>query len=43
LEDALARGWESDGDGEPPVDSDDDPESRLVDAIWSGLSRLDRV
>ena len=34
LEDALARGWdEADGEGE----------SRLVDAVWHGLSRLDRV
>ncbi len=35
LEDALARGWEE-------TDPDDDPETRLVDAIWHGLSRLDR-
>ena len=34
LEDALANGWaDADGEGEP----------RLVDAIWHGLSRLDRV
>ncbi|WP_435193978.1 DUF1028 domain-containing protein [Natronomonas sp. EA1] len=34
LEDALARGWtEAEGQGE----------SRMVDAIWHGLSRLDRV
>ncbi len=34
LEDALARGWEAaDGEGE----------ARLVDAVWHGLSRLDRV
>ena len=33
LEDALARGWEAaEGDGE----------DRLVDAVWHGLSRLDR-
>jgi len=33
LEDAIARGWEeSEGEGE----------SRLVDAIWGGLQRLDR-
>jgi uncharacterized Ntn-hydrolase superfamily protein len=33
LEDALARGWsEADGGGE----------DRLVDAIWHGISRLDR-
>jgi uncharacterized Ntn-hydrolase superfamily protein len=36
LEDAIARGWDG-------TDPDDDPESRLVDAIWRGLSRLDRV
>ena len=36
LEDAVARGW-----GE--TDPDADPESRLIDAIWRGLSRLDRV
>jgi len=34
LEDALARGW-SDADGVG--------EARLVDALWRGLSRLDRV
>ncbi|MFC6943220.1 DUF1028 domain-containing protein [Salinirubellus sp. GCM10025818] len=34
LEDALARGWdEASGAGE----------DRMVDAIWNGLSRLDRV
>ena len=34
LEDALAHGWEqADGDGE----------ERMVDAIWRGLSRLERV
>jgi len=34
LEDALARGWdEAEGDGE----------DRLVDAIWRGLSRLERT
>ena len=43
LEDALARGWGSDCDAEPPSDADGDPESRLVDAIWRGLSRLDRA
>ncbi len=36
LEDAVARGWEETAPG-------DDAESRLVDAIWNGLSRLDRV
>ena len=36
LEDAIARGWDEAGAAE-------DPESRLVDAIWNGLSRLDRV
>ena len=34
LEDALARGWDAAG-GEG--------EARLVDAVWHGLSRLDRV
>ena len=34
LEDALARGWE---------DADGEGEDRMVDAIWHGLSRLDRV
>jgi uncharacterized Ntn-hydrolase superfamily protein len=34
LEDALARGWE---------DAEGDGETRMVDAIWRGLSRLDRV
>ncbi|MFC5972940.1 DUF1028 domain-containing protein [Halomarina salina] len=34
LEDALARGWD---------DAEGDGEDRLVDAIWHGLSRLDRV
>lgn len=34
LEDAIARGWEAaEGEGE----------TRLVDAVWHGLSRLDRV
>jgi uncharacterized Ntn-hydrolase superfamily protein len=33
IEDALARGW---------TDADGDGEARLVDAIWHGLSRLDR-
>jgi uncharacterized Ntn-hydrolase superfamily protein len=34
LEDALARGWdEAEGEGE----------DRMVDAIWNGLSRLERV
>jgi len=33
LEDALARGWD---------DADGAGEDRLVDAIWHGLSRLDR-
>ncbi|PSQ18642.1 DUF1028 domain-containing protein [Halobacteriales archaeon QS_8_69_26] len=34
VEDALARGWD-DAEGS-------DPESRLVDALWHGLSRLER-
>jgi len=33
LEDALARGWD---------DAEGEGEARLVDAIWHGLSRLDR-
>jgi uncharacterized Ntn-hydrolase superfamily protein len=33
LEDALARGW---------ADAEGEGESRLVDAIWNGLSRLER-
>ncbi len=33
VEDALARGW---------ADADGEGEDRLVDAIWHGLSRLDR-
>jgi uncharacterized Ntn-hydrolase superfamily protein len=33
IEDALARGWD---------DADGTGEDRLVDAIWHGLSRLDR-
>jgi uncharacterized Ntn-hydrolase superfamily protein len=35
VEDALARGWSE-------TDSDDDGETRMVDALWHGLSRLDR-
>jgi uncharacterized Ntn-hydrolase superfamily protein len=34
LEDAIARGWD---------DAEGDGEDRLVDAVWHGLSRLDRV
>jgi len=34
VEDALARGWD---------DAEGDGEQRLVDAIWHGLSRLERV
>jgi len=34
LEDALARGWD---------DAEGGGEDRLVDAVWHGLSRLDRV
>jgi len=34
LEDALANGW---------ADADGEGEAKLVDAIWHGLSRLDRV
>ena len=36
LEDAIARGWDE-------TEPDDGPEARLVDAIWRGLSRLDRA
>jgi uncharacterized Ntn-hydrolase superfamily protein len=35
IEDALARGWHE-------TDPASDGESRLVDALWHGLSRLDR-
>jgi uncharacterized Ntn-hydrolase superfamily protein len=35
IEDALARGWAE-------TDPDDDGETRMVDALWHGLSRLDR-
>jgi uncharacterized Ntn-hydrolase superfamily protein len=34
LEDAIARGW---------ADAEGDGADRLVDAVWHGLSRLDRV
>ncbi|MFC7177683.1 DUF1028 domain-containing protein [Halosegnis marinus] len=34
LEDALAHGW---------ADAEGDGEARMVDAVWHGLSRLDRV
>ncbi|MEF8868891.1 MAG: DUF1028 domain-containing protein [Haloarculaceae archaeon] len=34
LEDALARGWD---------DASGDGEARMVDAIWNGLSRLERL
>jgi hypothetical protein len=33
VEDALARGWD---------DAEGDGEDRMVNAIWHGLSRLDR-
>ncbi|MGM0448171.1 MAG: DUF1028 domain-containing protein [Methanobacteriota archaeon] len=36
LEDAIARGWDE-------TDPGDDPEAQLIDAIWHGLSRLDRA
>jgi uncharacterized Ntn-hydrolase superfamily protein len=47
VEDALARGWErADGGTGDGADGDEDatadPERRLVDAVWHGLSRLDR-
>jgi uncharacterized Ntn-hydrolase superfamily protein len=35
VEDALARGWSE-------TDPDADGETRMVDALWHGLSRLDR-
>ena len=38
LEDAIARGWDEVAD----VDQERSGEERLVDAIWQGLSRLDR-
>jgi uncharacterized Ntn-hydrolase superfamily protein len=34
LEDAIARGW---------TDAEGEGEDRLVDAVWHGISRLDRV
>ncbi|MFC4359022.1 DUF1028 domain-containing protein [Halobium salinum] len=37
LEDALARGWD-----DAAGDTASDGEARMVDAIWHGLSRLDR-
>lgn len=42
IEDALARGW-ADADGEAVPTDARSAEDRLVDAIWHGLSRLDRV
>jgi uncharacterized Ntn-hydrolase superfamily protein len=35
IEDALARGWSE-------TDPESDGETRMVDALWHGLSRLDR-
>jgi uncharacterized Ntn-hydrolase superfamily protein len=35
LEDALVHGWAD--------ASEEDPQSRLIEALWSGLSRLDRT
>jgi len=46
IEDALARGWEAAADGADAtegVDVDEDGESRMVDAIWHGLQRYDRL
>ncbi|WP_348610326.1 DUF1028 domain-containing protein [Halobaculum rarum] len=46
IEDALARGWEAAADGADATesaDADDDGESRMVDAIWHGLQRYDRL
>ncbi|MFD1515205.1 DUF1028 domain-containing protein [Halomarina rubra] len=42
LEDALSRGWDE-ADGEAVPTDARTAEDRLVDAIWHGLSRLDRV
>jgi uncharacterized Ntn-hydrolase superfamily protein len=42
IEDALARGW-AEADGEAVPTDARSAEDRLVDAIWHGLSRLDRV
>ena len=40
IEDALARGWEAIGDD---ADAEEGAESRMVDAIWNGLQRYDRL
>ncbi|POG56140.1 DUF1028 domain-containing protein [Haloferax marisrubri] len=47
LEDAIARGWEevkSEGEtaGEDDATDELDGETKLIEAIWQGLSRLDR-
>jgi uncharacterized Ntn-hydrolase superfamily protein len=42
IEDALVRGWD-DADGEAVPTDARAAEDRLVDAIWHGLSRLERV
>ncbi|QZX99493.1 DUF1028 domain-containing protein [Halobaculum rubrum] len=47
IEDALARGWEeaaADGaEATVVAGGDEDGESRMVDAIWHGLQRYDRL
>nr|WP_240148813.1 DUF1028 domain-containing protein [Halorubellus sp. JP-L1] len=51
IEDALARGWrdaaedadaDSDADADADGDGAADGESRMIEAIWHGLQRLDR-
>jgi len=44
IEDALARGWEEAAAGDRgAAGRDGDGESRMVDAIWHGLQRYDRL
>ncbi|MXR42744.1 DUF1028 domain-containing protein [Halobaculum sp. WSA2] len=44
IEDALARGWEeAAGDDRGAAGRKGDGESRMVDAIWHGLQRYDRL
>ncbi|SHH37237.1 DUF1028 domain-containing protein [Halobaculum gomorrense] len=44
IEDALARGWEeAAADDRGAAGNDEDGESRMVDAIWYGLQRYDRL
>ncbi|QZP37926.1 DUF1028 domain-containing protein [Halobaculum magnesiiphilum] len=42
IEDALARGWEEAAAGDD-TEPEADAESRMVDAIWHGLQRYDRL